>query len=99
VCAYIAFNGNIEGIFVMAQRPEVSGLRLLSYDDLRAKGINWSRQWIRELISRGKFPKPVQIGEATPRFVEEEVDAMIRDLIHARDRGEPQKRRSTKKKN
>jgi predicted DNA-binding transcriptional regulator AlpA len=82
----------------MAQRPEVSGKRLLSYADLKAKGINWSRQWIREQIRLGKFPKPIQIGEATPRFVEEEVDAMIRDLINARDRGEPQPRRSTKKK-
>jgi predicted DNA-binding transcriptional regulator AlpA len=81
----------------MAHRPEVTGKRLLSYADLKPKGINWSRQWIRELIKQGKFPKPIQMGEATPRFIEEEIDALIQERINARDRGE-QKVRSTKSK-
>lgn len=82
----------------MAHRPEVSGKRLLSYADLRAKGITWSRQWIRELIKDDKFPKPVQLGAGTPRFVEEEIDQLIQNLINRRDHGEPQQVRSTKKK-
>jgi predicted DNA-binding transcriptional regulator AlpA len=81
----------------MASRPEVTGKRLLSYDDLNAKGINWSRQWIRELIKEDKFPKPVQLGEGTPRFIEDEIDEWIASLINTRNRGE-QKVRSTKSK-
>jgi prophage regulatory protein len=61
-------------------------LRLLSYDDLRTmKGIKFSRQWIRELIKLGKFPKPINSGAATTDFLESEVDEYLEALIAARD--------------
>ena len=35
---------------------EITGRKILSYGDLPAKGIRFSRQWIACLIKAGKFP-------------------------------------------
>ncbi len=59
--------------------------RILSYQDLKDKGIRFSRQWIVQLIKLGKFPKPVKLGEASTGFIESEIDAWIEGLITQRD--------------
>ncbi|SHG53367.1 helix-turn-helix transcriptional regulator [Bradyrhizobium erythrophlei] len=60
-------------------------LRILSYQDLKDKGIRYSRQWIIELIKAGKFPRSVKLGEASVGFIESEIDAWIESLIEQRD--------------
>jgi prophage regulatory protein len=60
--------------------------RILSYQDLRDRGIKFSRQWIVHLIKAGKFPKTVKLGEGhAVGFIEEEIDAWIANLIAERD--------------
>ena len=61
------------------------GQVILSYDDLKKKGIRFSRQWILSLSQRGKFPKPIKLGEASTGFIEHEVDEWIENLIQQRD--------------
>jgi prophage regulatory protein len=60
-------------------------VRILSYDDLKTKGIRFSRVWILHLIKEGKFPKTIKLGEAHVGFVEEEIDAWLKNLIKQRD--------------
>jgi prophage regulatory protein len=67
------------------QSSSYSGRRILSYEDLKSKGIRFSRQWILSLSQRGKFPKAIRLGEASTGFVEDEVDAWIEALIQERD--------------
>src|SRR4051812_36369839 len=58
---------------------------ILSYGDLKTKGIRFSRQWIAKLVAAGKFPRPIQMGAATVGFIEAEVDEWIADRIRERD--------------
>jgi prophage regulatory protein len=60
-------------------------IRILDYEDLKSKGIRFSRQWIDKLIAKGLFPRKVYIGEATVGFVEHEVDAYLESKIAERD--------------
>ena len=66
-------------------RLEHSSRRILSYEDLKNKGIKFSRQWILHLTKEGKFPKSVKLGESSVGFLEHEVDAWIDGLIEQRD--------------
>ena len=50
-------------------------MRVLSFSELRErKGIVWSRPHIHRLINKGKFPRPVKLGEGTAAWVEQEID-------------------------
>jgi prophage regulatory protein len=60
-------------------------MRVLSYGDLKNKGIRFSRQWIAKLIGAGKFPRPIQLGEQSVGFIETEVDEWIAARIRDRD--------------
>lgn len=60
-------------------------MRLLSPQDLESKGIDFSRSQLNELISIGKFPRPVKIGLRRNAWVESEIDAWIQQLIAERD--------------
>jgi prophage regulatory protein len=60
-------------------------MRVLSYGDLKAKGIRFSRQWIHQLVNRGEFPAPINLGEQSVAFVEEEIDAWLASRIRDRD--------------
>jgi prophage regulatory protein len=68
-----------------SKRTLKPGQIVLSYDDLKKKGIRFSRQWILSLSQRGKFPKPIKLGEASTGFIESEVDDWIAGLIQQRD--------------
>jgi prophage regulatory protein len=61
--------------------------RLLSYPELKAKGIRWSRMHIFRKVRSGEFPRPVKIGANTNAWLESEIDQYIRDCIAARDAG------------
>lgn len=60
-------------------------MRLLNLDDLREKGIRFSRQHIHRLIRKQKFPRPVKVGENTNAWPEPEIDQYFEQLIAARD--------------
>jgi predicted DNA-binding transcriptional regulator AlpA len=59
-------------------------MRLLGWDDLRARGIKDSKPTIYRKIKAGKFPAPVYPGKS-PAWPEHEIDAHILGLIAQRD--------------
>jgi prophage regulatory protein len=59
---------------------------LITYDDLRSKGIVYSKPHLWKLEKANKFPRRVMIG-ARYAYVESEVDAWIDSMIAARDAG------------
>jgi prophage regulatory protein len=62
-------------------------MKLLSQNDLRSKGINFSRSQLYQLISIGHFPRPVKMGLRLNAWVESEIDAWIEQRVTERDRG------------
>ena len=58
---------------------------LISYRNLRAKGVPYSKPHLWRLEKAGKFPKRVPIGPSRYGYVEEEIDAYVAALIAARD--------------
>jgi len=69
-------------------RRDHRGPKLLSYSDLREKGIKFSKQWIRKLIEAEQFPKIVKLGSgptATAAFLESEIDDWIANKVKERD--------------
>jgi prophage regulatory protein len=59
--------------------------RILSPDDLRAKGITLGNDQRKTLEQAGKFPKRVPITKRTHGYLEEEIDAYLEGRIAARD--------------
>ena len=59
-------------------------IRLLGWDDIRARGIKDSKPTIYRKIKAGKFPAPVYPGKS-PAWPEHEIDAHILSLIARRD--------------
>jgi prophage regulatory protein len=59
-------------------------MRLLSYEDVKAKGVNYTRQSLWRLEREQKFPKRVPIGEARIGWLESEIDAWIESRVAAR---------------
>jgi prophage regulatory protein len=60
-------------------------MRVLSYADLKARGIPYSKVWLGKLIKEGRFPKPIRLGENRNAFVEAEIDRWLRDRIRQRE--------------
>lgn len=51
--------------------------RLLSRDDLCGLGIDFSKAWLRKLIARKAFPKPIRLGERSLAWPEQEIAEWI----------------------
>ena len=66
------------------QSNENRPVKLLGWDDLRAKGIKDSKPTIYRKIKAGKFPPPVYPGKS-PAWPENEINAYILSLIAQRD--------------
>ena len=49
------------------------------------KGISYSKAHLHRLISAGKFPRPIKLGENRNAWIESEIDAHIEDKIAERD--------------
>lgn len=61
-------------------------MRVLGFRDLKAlKGIPFSRQHIHRLVTAGKFPRPIKLGEATNAWDEREIDSWLNARIVERD--------------
>ena len=64
-------------------------MKLLDYQDLRAKGIKYSRVHLWRLEAAGKFPKRVRLSPARHGWVEDEVEDYLEQLVAAaRDGGD-----------
>jgi prophage regulatory protein len=59
--------------------------QLIHYDDLKSKGIPYSKPHLWRLEKQGKFPKRVPLGLGRYSYVESEIDAWIAERISARD--------------
>lgn len=59
--------------------------RLLHWDDLKDRGIRYSKPHLYRLIKDQAFPRPVSVGGNRIGFVEAEIDAWLNAKIAARD--------------
>jgi prophage regulatory protein len=59
-------------------------MKLLSFPELKSvKGIPFSRQHVARLVSAGKFPAPIKLGEATNAWLEAELDEWLEARVKA----------------
>jgi prophage regulatory protein len=68
-------------------------MRFLSLDDLRARGVTFTRVHLARLEASGKFPKHVQLGENRVAWLEEEFDAWVADRLAERHNPPPRRPR------
>ena len=61
-----------------------NGRRLLTFADLKARGIPFSRVHIRRLERAGKFPQHISLGENSIAWFEDEVDDFLETKAQAR---------------
>jgi prophage regulatory protein len=59
-------------------------MKFLRHDDLKDKGIKWSRTHTRRLERAGTFPARVRIGANSFGYVEAEIDDYIAALAAKR---------------
>jgi prophage regulatory protein len=64
---------------------KTSERRLIGEEELRKKGIKYSRSQRARLTRAGKFPKPVKGVAKASAWVESEIDALIAARIAERD--------------
>jgi prophage regulatory protein len=60
-------------------------VRIIPANRLSDKGITFSREWVRQLVAAGRFPKPVKLGTKRRGFVESEIDEWLRARAAERD--------------
>jgi prophage regulatory protein len=70
---------------VSTDEQNAPAYRLLDADDLRAKGIKYSRMHLYRLMKAGRFPKTIRVGDNRNAWIEAEVDAYIATRIAERD--------------
>ncbi|OZC35912.1 AlpA family transcriptional regulator [Marinobacter vinifirmus] len=49
-----------------------------------------ARSTVYKYISENNFPKPIKLGSRAVAWVESEIEGWINDVIHERDRGQPE---------
>ena len=62
-------------------------LKLIDLAGLRAFGITWTAQYLRQLEREGRFPRRVHLGERRVAWVEQEVQEHVAKLMAARRPG------------
>jgi prophage regulatory protein len=55
--------------------------RLLTYRDLRSRGIPFSRKHIHDLVKQRKFPAPGKVGLKTNAWTDDQIDEYIEDCV------------------
>jgi prophage regulatory protein len=72
--------------------PNISGRKLVSRDDLQARGIKFSRVHLHRLERAGLFPQHVKYGAGNfIAWFEDEIDAYLEALAAARPKRVPKK--------
>jgi prophage regulatory protein len=59
--------------------------KVLSFKQLRERGVRFSRVHLGRLMAADKFPKPIALGGNSIAWVEDEVDAWLEARIVERD--------------
>lgn len=80
----------------MTPNPHNSPAQLLvSYDQLRARGIPWTRPWVTKLVKLGRFPAPVILAEHTTLWLWADVELWLAECPRGvgAQRGGPRKTR------
>jgi len=60
-------------------------LRILSLNDLRERGILYSRVHIGRLVKAGRFPAPIKVGQNRIGWIESEIDEWLNAKVAERD--------------
>jgi prophage regulatory protein len=60
-------------------------MRLLSFAELKSRGVPWCRDHLRRKCAAGEFPKPIPISDSRIAWIEVEVDDWIALLVAERD--------------
>jgi len=60
-------------------------VRLLSADDLRARGVRLSKSQLYNLMKKGSFPRPIKVGGRSVAWPEAEIEAWLQQRIDDRD--------------
>jgi prophage regulatory protein len=63
-------------------------MKILSYDDLKARGISYSKVHLWRLERAQKFPKRVALSQSRHGWLETEIDAWIATRVAARHSAE-----------
>jgi prophage regulatory protein len=71
---------------VPAGQPKAKPMRVLSFDDLKARGIVFSKTHLHRLMNAGKFPRAAKIGIKRLAWDEAEIDDWIKAQFLKRDR-------------
>jgi prophage regulatory protein len=61
-------------------------MRLLTFNQLKAKGVPYCREQVRRKAKAGEFPRPVDLSNRRITWIETEVDAWIEQRVALRDR-------------
>jgi predicted DNA-binding transcriptional regulator AlpA len=62
-------------------RKRTAQQRLLTFHDLRAKGISFSLGHLRKMVFREEFPPPIKLSPRKSVWAESVVDAWVRSKI------------------
>ena len=63
----------------------MSNPTLVSWSDLKVRGIQFSRATIYRKIENGSFPRPLKIGANRIAWLASEIDEWIQSLAEARN--------------
>jgi prophage regulatory protein len=58
---------------------------ILSFEELKPRGVPFSKPHLNRMIRAGDFPRPVKLGPLTNGWLEEEIDQWLAARITARD--------------
>ena len=68
-------------------------MKIISYPQLRERGILFSRAHLRRLIEAGRFPTPIRVSARRIAWLSDEIDTFLERLAAERSGTPP--RRST----
>jgi len=78
----------------MTARPEVAGKktgrRLLTFADLKARGLPWTRVHVGRLEAAGKFPLHIDLAANSIAWFEDEIDDFLEAKAAARSQRKAQ---------
>lgn len=59
-------------------------MKLINYNQLRERGVPYTREHLRRLIADQQFPAPVPLSKKRIAWIEDEVSAWIAEAIARR---------------
>jgi predicted DNA-binding transcriptional regulator AlpA len=61
-------------------------MKILDYEDLKARGIKYSKPHLWRLWRVGKFPKPIKLSATRNAWTEQDIDDWMANLVAQRER-------------